>query len=55
MNKIHSFIEYESEKILDQNDLIILNIYNVKYLEMIVYTFQNVIDDITIHLSPDMN
>ena len=55
VNKIHSYIEYETEKIFDQNDIIVLNVYNIKYIEMIVFMFQNFIDNITIHLTLDMN
>ena len=35
--KVHSFIMFEKNKIIDQNDLIVLNFYNFKYLELVIY------------------
>jgi len=39
IHKIHTFIEFESERRIEQNDLIILNVYAFKSIEIIVYMF----------------
>ena len=53
--KIHSFIDFQSGKFFEQNDLIVLNVYEYKNIELLVYMFQEVINDINIHTSPDLN
>ena len=39
VHKVHSFIEYGGETTYETNDLIILNVYQTKYVEMVVYKF----------------
>ena len=49
--KIHTFIEYDKPKAIIQNDIIILNAYAYKYIEIIAFMFQNVINSISIHMA----
>ena len=44
---IYIFIKFESEEYFEQNDLIILNVYTVKYIEVILYMFQKVFEKIS--------
>ena len=53
--RIHTYLKFDSEQYLEQNDLIIQNVYTVKYIEAILYMFQNVTDKISIHTAPDLN
>ncbi len=55
VHKVHSFIDYGGEFHFEMNDLIILNVYHIKYIEMVAYMFQRVLGDITIHMTPDLN
>ena len=55
MNKVHSYIEFDSDKRLEQNNIVILNVYTWKYIELVVYMFQDHIPNITFHITPDLN
>ena len=37
--KVYTYIDPESPVYIEQNDLIILNVYTVKYIEILVYMF----------------
>ena len=36
---IHSYIDIMSNEYMEQNDLIILNVTNTKYIELVIYMF----------------
>ncbi len=55
VNRIYFFIDFNSNVSLEQNDLFILNVYSVPYIELIIYMFQDVLDDVCIHLTPELN
>ena len=50
----YTFIDQESESWMEQNDIVILNVHTVKYIEVVTYMFQDVADKISIHTSPDL-
>ena len=37
--KVHSYIDYSNSKSIEQNDIIVLNAYAYKYIEVIIYMF----------------
>ena len=39
---------------MEQNDIVVLNVHTVKYIEMVAYMFQDVADKVSIHSSPDL-
>ena len=39
VNKIHSYIDYQNEKWIDQNDIIVLNVYDINFIEILLYKF----------------
>ena len=49
--KIHTFIEYGRTKAIVQNDIIALNAYSHKYIELIIFMFQDVINSVSIHIT----
>ena len=51
---IHSYIDTMSNEYIEQNDLILLNVTNTKYIELVIYMFQNVSDKVVLHVNPDL-
>ena len=52
--KIYTYVDFDSNVFIEQNDLIVLNVYSHKYIEIIVYMIQEVGDKVSIHCSPDL-
>ena len=55
VHKVHTYIEYGSSKMIEQNDIIVLNAYAYKYVEILIYMMQKVLNCICIHVTPDLN
>ena len=52
--KIYTYVDFESNVFIEKNDLIVLNVYSHKYIEIIVYMIQEVGDKVSIHCTPDL-
>ena len=37
--KIYTYMDFDSDKYIEQNDIIVLNAYSHKYVEMIIFMF----------------
>ena len=37
VNMIYTYVNTETEKYLEMNDIIVLNVYTVRYIEAIIY------------------
>ena len=54
VNMIYTYVDTDSEKFLEMNDIIVLNVYTVKYLEAVVFMVQSVTNCVSIHTTPDL-
>ena len=54
LNMVYTYVDKNSNKILEMNDIMVLNVYTARYIEAIVFMVQNVTDCVRIHTTPDL-
>ena len=54
VNKVFTYVNRNSSEYLEQNDLLVLNVHAIKYIEVLAYMFQELSDKISIHTTPEL-